>query len=242
MPPGFEGLEAFDAARHRGVGICGGRAERFGGSLNACYLAATEFFRALRHFPIAFVRGAGPDEYFPVAVFGLENGRNLFVDDTGRWESGVYRPAYLRAYPFHTLELPPESEGADARALVCVDPAGLCPDEPPLLDAEGQSTSVWDDRQGFLRDYDNARRQTRQLIEAIAGLDLLEAFEAHAHTRGGRTLRLGGIHRVAEQRLNALAPDDLADLVRRGLLSRIYAHLISLDNFAALLERSAARE
>lgn len=242
VPPGFSALEPFDAERHHGLGIRTAAAARFGAALNACYLAATEFFRALHHYPIVFSRLADGDDYVPVAVFGLRDGENLFVDSAGTWDAGAYRPAYLRAYPFYTLDLPPAAAGGEPRSLVCVDPAGLDPTGPALLTGEGKPTAAWQDRLNFLRDLDGARRQTRSLTETLAEFGLLEPFEAHAHGTGGDIQRLGGLYRVNEQGLNALPPEALATLMERGLMSRIYGHLISLDNFAALLDRGARRK
>ena len=40
---------------------------------------------------------------------------------------------------------------------------------------------------------------------------------------------------------HVLTADQLRTLVRKGVLARIYAHLLSLDNFGRLLDRKAAR-
>ncbi len=242
VPPGFSALEPFDAGAHQGLGIRREVADRFGAGQNACYLAATEFFRALHHYPIVFSRLGDGDDYVPVAVFGLRDGENLFVDQAGAWEEGAYRPAYVRAYPFYTLDLPPAAAGAEPRSLVCVDPTGLGPTESPLVTRDGRPTALWQDRLNFLRELDTARRQTRNLTESLTEFGLLELFEAHAHGTGGDIQRLGGLYRVNEGRLNSLAPEALATLMARGLMSRIYGHLISLDNFAGLLDRGARRE
>ena len=42
---------------------------------------------------------------------------------------------------------------------------------------------------------------------------------------------------VAEQKLAELAPDKLKEFTQNGILSRVYSHLISLANFARLLDR-----
>jgi hypothetical protein len=48
------------------------------------------------------------------------------------------------------------------------------------------------------------------------------------------------MYRVSEEKLSALAPEKLKEMVLKGVLSRLYAHLISLANFARLLDRRAA--
>ena len=49
-----------------------------------------------------------------------------------------------------------------------------------------------------------------------------------------------GMHRVAEGKLADLSPDQLKMLVQKGILARVYAHLISLSNFGRLLDRRSA--
>jgi hypothetical protein len=70
---------------------------------------------------------------------------------------------------------------------------------------------------------------------------LLQPFEAHAFPKGGRDLHLVGMHRVDENRLNALEGRVIKGMMKRGELSRIYAHLMSLDNFRYLMDRATAR-
>ena len=49
------------------------------------------------------------------------------------------------------------------------------------------------------------------------------------------------MHRVAEKNLEHLNAAQLKNLVRKGILARIYAHLLSLENFARLLDRKGER-
>ena len=54
-------------------------------------------------------------------------------------------------------------------------------------------------------------------------------------------MQLTGMHRVAEPKLESLNAAQLKNLLKKGILSRLYAHVLSLDNFARLLDRRAAR-
>ena len=68
----------------------------------------------------------------------------------------------------------------------------------------------------------------------LEALDLLEPFEAQHTPSGGAPQRLRGMLRVAEARLNALEAATIQELMAQGQLARIYAHLMSLDNFLRL--------
>jgi hypothetical protein len=60
-------------------------------------------------------------------------------------------------------------------------------------------------------------------------------------SKGGAAMQLTGMHRVNEKSLENLNSAQLKNLVRKGFLARIYVHLLSLENFARLLERKAPR-
>ena len=47
------------------------------------------------------------------------------------------------------------------------------------------------------------------------------------------------MHRVDEEKLNALGPRELKLLMRKGELRAVYAHLLSLENFGRLLDMTA---
>ncbi|WP_448968297.1 SapC family protein, partial [Klebsiella grimontii] len=79
-------------------------------------LTVEEFPQAARHFPIIFSTGESP---VPLALMGLNEGVNTFVDGEGNVDPGIYLPAYARRYPFMLAKLQPESE----ELSLCFDPS-----------------------------------------------------------------------------------------------------------------------
>jgi hypothetical protein len=59
--------------------------------------------------------------------------------------------------------------------------------------------------------------------------------------KGGGSMQVTGMHRVAEKKLEDLNAAQLKNLIRKGYLARIYVHLLSLENFARLLDRKSER-
>ncbi len=88
-------------------------ATRFGfaGQAHICPLTVPEFAAAGLSFPIIFVG----DQMSPVAVLGLQEGQNLFMDENG-YLPDVYVPCYIRRYPFVLAG----GDGED-RMLVAID-------------------------------------------------------------------------------------------------------------------------
>ncbi|MCZ6722795.1 MAG: SapC family protein, partial [Gammaproteobacteria bacterium] len=66
--------------------------------------------------------------------------------------------------------------------------------------------------------------------------------DAQINPQQKNSLRVSGMHRVDENRLNNLPAKVIKDLMQEGEMSRIYAHLISLENFAKLLDLSVIQQ
>ena len=83
---------------------------------HAIPVTTDEFVQAGRHFPIIFSAG---DKPVPLALMGMNEGVNIFVDDEGKFNAPEYLPAYIRRYPFMLARLTPD---ADELSL-CFDPS-----------------------------------------------------------------------------------------------------------------------
>ena len=77
----------------------------------------------------------------------------------------------------------------------------------------------------------------------LADYGLFEPFTMQANFRaeGTKPLQITGMYRVAEKNLEELNAAQLKNLMRKGILPRIYMHLLSLENFGRLLDRAARK-
>ena len=55
--------------------------------------------------------------------------------------------------------------------------------------------------------------------------------------RDGGALNLAGMYRIEEKKLEFLNAAQHRNLFRKGIMGRIYAHLLSMDNFGRLMAR-----
>ena len=115
-------------------------------------------------------------------------------------------------------------------------------DAPPLFAADGAPLPAWDTIQRLLEAIESARQQTRVLCKRLDALGLLVPFEALAMPRQGQRMRLQGLFRVDEERMNAIPGKDLRQMLRKGELKATYAHLVSLENFAKLMQLAVERD
>jgi len=237
LPPGYTALVPFSRDRFRSMGRKKNAAAGFVAHLNSVLILTPEFFHAARHYPIVFSKDLN-GTFIPVGVVGLEDRQNLFVDEQGYWRTDSYLPAYVRRWPFFTVQ----NQDDPKKSFICVDPNGLEENDTPLLDAEGEPTAAWRDTERMINEVEGARRMTLDFGRHLGELDLIEPFEAHAIARDGNKLRLGNMHRVSEERLNKLSDKQIRTLMNKGYLSRIYAHLLSIDNFQRLLDLRLERQ
>ncbi|HET9404624.1 MAG TPA: SapC family protein [Burkholderiales bacterium] len=207
-------------------------------ALTALPLSYTEFAVACRDYPIAFIGGEG--NFVAMAVLGMENQQNLFVTPDGGWDASVYLPAYVRRYPFCMTRVTVDGREQQER-VACVEKRAINDKGEALYDAKGAPLPVWDERKKLLFEYEADLVRSDEMSRTLAGLGLLETFTMQAVPKDGGPLALTGMYRVSEQKLAELAPDKLKELAQKGILARVYAHLISLANFGRLLDRRAAQ-
>lgn len=242
LPPGYVSLAGFDRFKHSGLGLRPGLNAAWCCHLNSVFLSAVEVGKAALDYPVAFVRDAASGEYSPVAVLGLRNGENLFVDEAGCWQPLRYQPGYVRRYPFCVIEIA-AADGREPQRLICVQEDQLAPSAAPFFDTRGEPTPAWKPVQELVESLEGARQQTRSFTRRLEAFGLLTPFDALVlPSRGGQQLRLQGLHRVDEEKLNALGPRELKMLMRKGELRAIYAHLLSLENFATLLDLTVQKD
>lgn len=205
--------------------------------LTALPLSCVEFAAAARDYPIAFVSGNGKN-FAAMAILGLENHSNLFLDASGAWDVGVYLPAYVRRYPFCMTRVMVGAQERPER-IACVEKHAITDHGELLHDEKGNPLPAWDARKKLLFEFEADIARAEEMCRTLAGLDLLETFAMQAQPDSGAPLAMTGMYRVSEQKLNELPADKLKALARSGTLARIYFHLLSLANFARLLDRRA---
>src|SRR5687767_11855551 len=219
-----------------------GEVPQFAQQANAIPISHTEFQLVARDYPIVFTTGDEGKSFAAVAVLGIGPQENLYFEN-GAWTSRVYVPAYARRYPFCMAKVTLDKVEQKDR-LICVEKRRLDDnDGEAMFDAKGQPAAKWGEIERLLSEYEADLERSREMCAIVADYGLLEPFtmQATLTKEKGGGMHLTGMHRVSEKNLENLNAAQLKNLVRKGLLARIYMHLLSLENFARLLERKAAR-
>jgi SapC len=218
-----------------------GELPEFARKLNAIPISYTEFALVSREYPIVFTAVGKTPVYVPVAALGMTAGENLY-DQGGAWADGVYVPAYARRYPFCMARVTLEKVEQKNR-LICVEKSHIDNERgEALFDDKSQPTDKWKEIERLLTDYEVDLERSSEMCGILGDYGLLEPFTMQAKlNKGGDPLAMTGMFRVAEAKIEHLNASQLKNLVKKGILSRVYAHLLSLNNFARLLDRKAAK-
>jgi hypothetical protein len=207
-------------------------------NMNPLPVSYTEFPIASRDYPLVFISADNGQSYAPMLVLGLAAQQNLFVMGDDTWDRRCYLPAYVRRFPFCMTRVMVDGKEAPER-VACVEKIAVNDKGEKLFDDKGQALPEWQNREKLLFEFEADLGRTEEMCKLLAQHQLLEPFTMQATPNEGEPLQLTGMFRVAEEKLAQLDGAVLKDLAAKGVLGRIYAHLISLDNFRRLLDRRA---
>jgi hypothetical protein len=194
--------------------------------IHAVPVTIDEFVAVQRHYPIVFSTGDAP---VPLALMGLNEGVNAFVDDAGKLLGEVYVPAYLRRYPFMLARTHPDAEDLS----LCFDPqSGLVGDfeEGIPLFEDGQPSEGTQAILKFCEEFEMSAQRTGGFMNELQESELLMDGEATVQpANSDQPFIYRGFRMVAEEKLRELRGDTLRKMNQNGMLPLILAHLFSLS-------------
>ena len=242
LPLFYNSIEPINLEQHGKMRVRGISSMPEVGKTHAVPLTVDEFALVQRHYPIVFSVGDTP---VPIALMGLNEGVNVFLDENGRsTDPNLYIPAYLRRYPFLLAKLRPDSD----ELSLCYDPTsgavGEFAEGELLFDGDEPSAAtkaILD----FCEQFEAAGVRTNAFVEDLTKSDLLMDGEVAIQPEGAtQPFVYRGFRMVDEEKVRNLRGDELRKMNQSGLLPLIYAHLFSLsqarDIFARQMQQGKA--
>lgn len=197
--------------------------------VNAVPINLIEMPLVCHHYPIAF----SPDgNATPVAILGLRDNENLFLNNLNEWLPNTYIPAYVRRYPFIFSEIP----GGDQLSL-CFDMVPETISETKgdrFFEPSGEPGDLSLNALEFCKSYHAAAQQTLQFSEYLNKLNIVVAREAEISIGQNKQINFSGFGIIDEAKLAELDAATFLDLREKGFLPFIYAHLFSGANWQKL--------
>ena len=226
------------ADTHRSLRVRAERGADYGDGVMAALVVPDEFRQVQAHYPILFRATPERDAFTPLALFGFEDGENLFVAD-GRWDAR-YVPLSIDIQPFLIGRGAADPEARqvhiDQASPRIADGEGV-----RVFDDHGQPTPYFEAVVQKLGALDAGYQAMASFLDALRRHDLLEPLSIDITLKDGSTHRLVGFHAINEEKLRALEGAAVAALHADGHLMPLFMALASLANLGDLIDRKQKR-
>lgn len=224
---------------HHDLKIRPGSAAQTGSAVNQVLVLPTEFEAVQREFPI-ILREDTQGKIRPVALLGLAQGQNVFLDPAGDWQT-AHVPLMVQRGPFSIVA----SESGRGDPMIQVDP-----DDPRLSREEGVPLFLQHGGQSpylqkmaeVLRAIWLGHQLLDPMVAAFSAAGLLRPVNLELRTGEHEVFAIANAITVDRERLAGLDGATLEKLNREGFLQSAFMIAASLGNVAVLVNRHAARQ
>ncbi|WP_106638912.1 SapC family protein [Allosphingosinicella vermicomposti] len=240
MPLFYKQLEPLSSNVHPDFKVRPSDKAPFLAGANAIPITIDEFVIAQRYFPIVFTNDENP---VPLALMGLNEGVNVFVDDEGKLlNNEVYVPAYIRRYPFMLARV---QQGAQDLTLCfdsTADVVGKFDEGQALFDGAEPSETTKNIMK-LCEDFEMSVQRTAAFVNELKEADLLIDGEISIQLSDGRPPFIyRGFKMVAEDKLRELRGDTLRKMNQNGILPLVMAHMFSLSHARDIFNKQAMQK
>lgn len=201
-------------------------------------LAIGEYYHACKSQPILFALSG--DIIASIALMGLKEGENLFVDKKSNWHSVEYCPFSLRQYPFIYIETNNSDQIQQPTLILGFDSDSKAINlkkGEALFTTENEPSQLIQNIIHSLNTFQTDMANTILFTYKLKELEILEPFIAEmvANQQG---YKVEGFLRVSEEKFKSLPNETKLELIDNGMYNLIIAHLLSLSNFEKLVVMS----
>jgi hypothetical protein len=231
-------LVALNHQVHHSIRINTQVAEAQGSHLNMVPVVLSEFLKLAVQFPIAFTKNKDTGRFVCVALFGFQDGENLFVNNH-QWNS-LYLPLQIRRQPFFLGN----SEHGEDQFVICLDtgnPSIQHENGEQLFNADSKETAYLENIKFILAELINGETPTQAFINTLTTLKLLQPMQLEITFENGESTRVEGIYSIDEDHLNRLTSEEITGLHTQGYLNPIYTMITSIGHIYGLIDKKNKR-
>lgn len=211
----------------------------FGDNVGSILAFPTEFVELQKEYPILFRQNPETQKYQAVALLGLNQGENLFLNPSLRtgWTAS-YIPAAVAKGPF-LIGRQSQDAGISTTPVIHIDldhaKVGH-EDGYPLFLEHGGNSPYLEHIASILKIIHQGVVIQDVMFKLFLELDLIEPVNIEIDLNNGEKHRLVGNHTINESKLTALSGDQLEKLNKLGFLPLAYAVIASMTNIRKLTE------
>lgn len=222
LPLFYKKPEALESSQHRTLALRKNFGLNFAKDVNAVPITMIEMPQICHFYPIAFSPDPGAT---PVAILGLRDNENLFINAKGEWLEQAYIPSYIRRYPFIFAE-----NSQNDQLTLCLDMVSEVMEdrgEQRFFGDDGTPTALANNALEFCKSYHAAAQQTAEFGRALDASGLLVLRSAEIMAPNGHKINFSGFRIIDEEKLANLDDATFLEFRKNGWLPFIYAHLFS---------------
>jgi hypothetical protein len=211
---------------------------KYGDNIGTVQVFPSEFEALQKEYPIFFRIDPDSGRFQSVAMLGIVQEENLFLDENG-WNAN-YIPAAISRGPFLIGFQDQSADGGEEKAPVVhvnTDSLRLNETEGEAVFTElGGQTTYLNNINSILMNLYQGVKVSQTLYDVFQALDLFEPVNLDIELTNGERHRLHGNYTISEQKLMALDGDALAKLNATGFLKIAYQLITSISNVKKLVD------
>ncbi len=224
--------------QHKDLKVITTHSADYGDNMMCVPVYPVELRHAQAHYPLMFAKDAN-GQFQLVALLGLEQNENLFLDDT-RWQAN-YKPLLIEKGPFLIGRNERDGEQTLSIHINLDDPRVSESEGQPIFLPHGGNTDYIDNIANVLSTIHQSQDEAAQFVATLTELSLIESFVVDIDLDGSGTHRLSGFSTINEETLRTLDADTLGRLHSKGYVALIYMIIASMSQLRNLVERKKAR-
>ena len=216
---------------HKDLRVITSRGAEYGDKVMFALTFPSEFRDLQSHYPIVFRKAGDGAAFEALALFGFQEGENLFLN-RNRWDA-TYVPLAIERQPFLI-----GIGGEELMVHVDLDnPRLSATTGEPVFLAHGGTTEFLERMNSMLLTIHQGLQSMPPFVAALLEHQLLESFVLDVELDDGSQNRLAGFYTINEEKLAGLGGDVLERMNKAGYLQAIYMVVASLSNFRTLIDR-----
>lgn len=232
-----------DNVTHKDLRVVRDYAKVPANDVNVARVFPSEFVQLQAEYPLFFIRNKEAGGFEPIALLGLADKENLYLDENG-WDA-AYVPLSIERGPFLIGFQEQVVDGVPSRSPV----VHIDLDHPSISETEGErvflphggESPLLERISSVLMTIHQGHEAAKSLSEMLVGLELIESLSLGVELRDGSQESLKGLYTINEDKLQGLNASALEALHRKGHLRDVYMMLASLPNMSRLIERKNRR-
>lgn len=228
--------EMLNNIEHADIRINLDRTPDLGDDVMFCMTYPFEFQLVISHYPILIYRDKDNNTTFPVALFGFEEGENLFLNNDG-WNAR-YIPIMIQRQPF-SIGFQAIEGNEEKQQVITFNPShprvNFVKGEA-LFNDIGAYTPYLEQVIKMLESIDVGHQQNTLLVNALEKHDLMEETTIAITLQDGSNFELVGFSTISDSKFRTLSADALKELNEENLLLPITMIIASMSNLGNLVD------